>query len=147
MSDTTRSKETEAAKTVQKQPKQKANSGVKNLRPQNTRSKDEQRAISAMGGRASGEARRRRKTLREELLLLLDDGNTREAVSAALIRSAKKGSVKAFEVLRDTIGERPVERSAHTIVGVEALQAMSDAELVQLAESGATGGSGDGTAG
>ena len=147
MSDTNRSKETEAAKTAQKQPKQKANSGVKNLRPQNTRSKAEQRAISAMGGRASGEARRRRKTLRDELLLLLDDGNTREAVSAALIRSAKKGSVKAFEVLRDTIGERPVERSAHTIVGVEALQAMSDAELVQLAESGATGGSGDGTAG
>lgn len=135
MSDTTRSKETEAAK-----PKQKANSGAKNLRPQNTRSKAEQRAISAMGGRASGEARRRRKTLREELLLLLDDGNTREAVSAALIRSAKNGSVKAFEVLRDTIGERPVERSAHTIVGVEALQAMSDAELVQLAESGDTGG-------
>ena len=147
MSDTTRSKETDAAKTAQKQPKQKANSGVKNLRPQNTRSKAEQRAISAMGGRASGEARRRRKTLREELLLLLDDGNTREAVSAALIRSAKKGSVKAFEVLRDTIGEQPIERSAHTIVGVEALQAMSDAELVQLAESGATGGSGDGTAG
>lgn len=147
MSDTTRSKETEAAKTAQKQPKQKANSGVKNLRPQNTRTKAEQRAISAMGGRASGEARRRRKTLREELLLLLDDGNTREAVSAALIRSAKKGSVKAFEVLRDTIGERPVERSAHTIVGVEALQAMSDAELVQLAESGATGGGGDGAAG
>ena len=147
MSDTTRSKETEAAKTAQKKPKQKANSGVKNLRPQNTRSKAEQRAISAMGGRASGEARRRRKTLREELLLLLDDGNTREAVSAALIRSAKKGSVKAFEVLRDTIGERPVERSAPTIVGVEALQAMSDAGLVQLSESGATGGRGDGTAG
>ena len=119
----------------------------KNLIPLNERTKSKQREIASKGGKASVEAKRKRKTLREELLLLLDDGNTREAVSAALIRSAKKGSVKAFEVLRDTIGERPVERSAHTIVGVEALQAMSDAELVQLAESGATGGSGDGTAG
>lgn len=119
----------------------------KNLIPLNERTKSKQREIASKGGKASVEAKRKRKTLKEELLLLLDDGNTREAVSAALIRSAKKGSVKAFEVLRDTIGERPVERSAHTIVGVEALQAMSDAELVQLAESGATGGSGDGTAG
>lgn len=119
----------------------------KNLIPFNERTKSKQREIASKGGKASVEAKRKRKTLREELLLLLDDGNTREAVSAALIRSAKKGSVKAFEVLRDTIGERPVERSAHTIVGVEALQAMSDAELVQLAEIGATGGSGDGTAG
>ena len=119
----------------------------KNLIPFNERTKSQQREIASKGGKASVEAKRKRKTLKEELLLLLDDGNTREAVSAALIRSAKKGSVKAFEVLRDTIGERPVERSAHTIVGVEALQAMSDAELVQLAESGATGGSGDGTAG
>lgn len=119
----------------------------KNLIPLNERTKSKQREIASKGGKASVEAKRKRKTLREELLLLLDDGNTREAVSAALIRSAKKGSVKAFEVLRDTIGERPVERSAHTIVGVEALQAMSDAELVQLAESGATGGGGDGAAG
>ena len=119
----------------------------KNLIPFNERTKSQQREIASKGGKASVEAKRRRKTLKEELLLMLEDEEVQKSVAVALIQEAQSGNVKAFGMLRDTIGERPVERSEHTIVGVEALQAMSDAELVQLAESGATGGSGDGTAG
>ena len=124
--------------------------GKESLRP--VSSKEEARERGRKGGLASVEARRKRKTLKEELLLMLSDGDIQEKISLALINEAINGNnagsvTKAFEVLRDTIGERPVERSAHTIVGVEALQAMSDAELVQLAESGATGGGGDGAAG
>ena len=124
--------------------------GKENLRP--VSSTEEARERGRKGGLASVEARRKRKTLKEELLLMLSDGDIQEKISLALINEAINGNnagsvTKAFEVLRDTIGERPVERSAHTIVGVEALQAMSDAELVQLAESGATGGGGDGAAG
>ena len=124
--------------------------GKENLRP--VSSKEEARERGRKGGLASGEARRKRRTLKEELLLMLSDGDIQQKISLALINEAINGNnagsvTKAFEVIRDTIGERPVERSEHTIVGVEALQAMSDAELVQLAESGATGGSGDGTAG
>ena len=119
----------------------------KNLIPFNELTESQQREIASKGGKASVEAKRKRKTLKEELLLMLEDEEVQKSVAVALIQEAQNGNVKAFGMLRDTIGERPVELSAHTIVGVEALQAMSDAELVQLAESGATGGSGDGTAG
>lgn len=81
-----------------------------NLIPQNKRTKSEQRAIAAAGGRASGEARRARKTLREELLLLLSEGDTQKTVSVALVQKAMSGDTKAFEVLRDSIGEKPTEK-------------------------------------
>lgn len=55
---------------------------------------------------------RRRKTLREELVALLSDPEVQERMSLALIREAtegnKAGSVaRAWELVRDTIGERP----------------------------------------
>ena len=73
----------------------------------------------AKGGVASGAARRARKTLREELLALLAEpvtdkkGNSRPAqtaMSASLLRQAMTGNTKAFEIIRDTIGEKPVEK-------------------------------------
>lgn len=59
------------------------------------------------GGIKSGIARRARKTLKEELLLLLSSGNTQEKISLAIIQEALNGNVKAFESIRDTIGEKP----------------------------------------
>lgn len=73
----------------------------------------------AKGGVASGAARRARKTLREELLALLAEpvtdkkGHSRPAqtaMSASLLRQAMTGNTKAFEIIRDTIGEKPVEK-------------------------------------
>ena len=74
------------------------------------RSKDEVRKISSKGGKKSGESRRKRKALREELLALLSAGNTQKNISLALIDQALNGNVKAFETIRDTIGEKPVEK-------------------------------------
>ena len=70
------------------------------------------------GGIASGESRRRKKLLRECLDELLakeytSEGKTltgSEALAVTLIKKALKGDVKAFEVLRDTAGEKPVEK-------------------------------------
>ena len=73
------------------------------------------------GGVASGEARRARKTLRADLEELLSmpakDKNGKEtghnvqaAIAAALIKKAANGDTKAFEIIRDTIGEKPAER-------------------------------------
>ncbi len=89
--------------------------GTKNLIPTNKRSKEEVKKNASKGGKKSGEVRRARKTLREELLLLLSDGDVQSKMSVALIQEAivgnNKGSVtKAFEVIRDTIGEKPVEK-------------------------------------
>lgn len=82
--------------------------GKENLRP--VSSKDEARERGRKGGLASGEARRKRKTLKEELLLMLSDGETQQSVTIALIEKAMSGDTKAFEVIRDTIGEKPVDK-------------------------------------
>lgn len=71
-------------------------------------------------GKKSGKTRKQRKTLREELLAVLTDMKipekstgkevpVQEALSVSLIRSALNGNVKAYEIIRDTIGEKPIE--------------------------------------
>lgn len=112
-----------------------------NLKPFNELTENEQRAIASAGGKASGEARRKRKTLKEELLLMLSDGDIQEKISLALINEAINGNnagsvTKAFEVIRDTIGERPVEKvqATQTVVDMSAfsteeIKAMLDEEV------------------
>lgn len=73
-------------------------------------SSKEARKNGKIGGIKSGEVRRARKTLKEELLLLLENGNTQNKISIALVQKAIKGDIKAFEVIRDTIGEKPTEK-------------------------------------
>ena len=77
-----------------------------------------QREISSRGGKAAAAKNRAKKALRDELIALLmvetesKDGKkhtTQEAISVALIRKAMNGDTKAFEIIRDTIGEKPVE--------------------------------------
>lgn len=92
-----------------------ARKGSENLIPTNRRSKEEVRRNASKGGKKSVEVRRARKTLREELLALLSDGDIQNRISLALIQEAldgnKSGSVtKAFETIRDTIGEKPTDK-------------------------------------
>lgn len=82
---------------------------VDNLRPVQTN--EEARERGRAGGIASGIARRERRSFREELVALLSKGNTQEKISLAVLDKALNGDIKAFEVLRDTIGEKPVEKS------------------------------------
>lgn len=79
-----------------------------NLKP--VRSKKEARERGKKGGIASGKARQERKTLKEELLALLEDGETQKKISLALIQQAKKGNTKAYEIIRDSIGEKPIDK-------------------------------------
>lgn len=88
-----------------------------NLKPCKTT--QEARKRGRLGGIASGKAKRKKKNIRESLEILLalntqdEDGNeieTVEAISVALIRRALSGDVKAFEVIRDTIGQKPVQK-------------------------------------
>ena len=87
-----------------------------NLKPFNEMTEKEQREIARKGGIASGKARAERKTLKEELLLLLSQGDTQERISLSLIREALGGNVKAFETIRDTVGEKPVDKVENEIV-------------------------------
>lgn len=67
------------------------------------------------GGIASGKARRERKALKEQLLLLLDNEDTQKELCTALISQAMTGNTKAFEIIRDTIGEKPIEKQENDI--------------------------------
>jgi len=80
---------------------------------------EEAREMGRKGGLKSVEVRRARKTLREELVNLLTADvkdssgksvQTQVAVSSALVKQALKGNIHAFEIIRDTIGEKPVEK-------------------------------------
>ena len=91
-----------------------ANEG--NLRPQaHILTVDEQ----SRGGKANGEARRRRKAMREvfdEILSREYDSADGEAVQAVevmgmrVFQKAMDGDLRAVEFIRDTVGEKPVER-------------------------------------
>lgn len=92
--------------------------GYKNLIPANKRSKDEVRIIGQKGGIKSGEVRRMRKTLKEQLLLMLEEKEIQENICIALIDKALDGDTKAFQIIRDTIGEKPIEQLCVSNVNV-----------------------------
>lgn len=87
-----------------------------NLRPPTT---SEARERGRLGGLASGESRRERRALRDCLEAALEsedyevDGhlmNGYAAVTVALIKRALQGSTTAYQLIRDGLGERPIER-------------------------------------
>ena len=91
-----------------------------NLKSNSERTPKERKELARKAGKASGEVRRARKTMKEMLDYLLtkevenkkgDKASTLEAISVALIKKAMGGDTKAFEVIRDTIGEKFAETS------------------------------------
>lgn len=89
------------------------------LKPFNQLTEEEQKALARKGGKASGEARRKRKTLKEELLLLLEEKDNQKNMTIALLMKALDGDIKAFEVVRDTIGEKPTDKIEADVVSYE----------------------------
>ena len=78
------------------------------------------REAGRKGGRKAGINIRQRKTLREDLLKVLmdmeipqkDTGKmvpVQEALSIAMVKAALNGNVRAYEIIRDTVGEKPAE--------------------------------------
>lgn len=95
-----------------------------NLKPNSERTPKERQELAQKAGIKSGEARRAKKTMKQMLDYLLEKeienkkgekAITQEAISIALIQQALKGNVKAFEVIRDTIGEKPKEKQDVTL--------------------------------
>ena len=102
------------------------------------RTTEEQREIARKGGIASGEARRRKRSIKDSLDILLsqpfklknkngkdlkkqlqtlgidpDDIDNQMAIAYAMFMTAMSGGksgVSAFNSIRDTLGERPVEQ-------------------------------------
>lgn len=96
------------------------------------------------GGKKSGEVRRARKTLREELLALLSQDirtesgekvNTQVAMSTSIIKEALDGNTKAFEIIRDTIGEKPVDKVEQVNIDMEYKDSVNYVERCLLERS------------
>lgn len=92
----------------------------KNLRPFTSEQSHEEAVKNGKnGGIASGEARRAKKNLREAMQILMEadltdkSGKTMtgtEAMAARAFQAALKGDWKAWELVRDTAGQKPVEK-------------------------------------
>lgn len=91
----------------------------KNLIPLSERTKSEQREIAQKAGKASGASRRNKKMIRECLEILLEkrmkdeDGTIMtgaEAIALTAFQRALNGDMKAMEFVRDTAGQKPVEK-------------------------------------
>ena len=84
------------------------------------RSVNEAREKGQKGGVASGAARRRKKEFRDVFQALLDgkeitgsDGKKlsgTEALAMKVFQLALKGDLRAFEIIRDTVGQKPVDK-------------------------------------
>ena len=97
------------------------NKGWNNLIPYKKGDNSGKSEAGKLGGKASGESKRRMKTFREELRELLEvevenakgeKTTVQKNINSALILKAAKGDVKAYEVIRDTLGQKPVEEKS-----------------------------------
>ena len=89
-------------------------SNIENLIPMSKRSKNEARELGKKGGIASGKVRKEKRTLKDELEIIMEtinkDGITyQELISTALVKEALKGNTKAYEIIRNTLGQKPIE--------------------------------------
>lgn len=84
-----------------------------------SRTTEERQALAIKAGKASGEARRAKRDIRKALEALLEkdyqdkSGNVMsgtEAIALKQMEKAMKGDSRAFELIRDTIGQKPIER-------------------------------------
>ena len=92
-----------------------------NLKPfDSNQSREKAKINGRKGGIASGEARRKTKEMRVMLDYLLekeitnsngDKATCLEAMMSAMIKKAIKGDVRATEFVRDTLGQKPVEKT------------------------------------
>lgn len=85
-------------------------------------SPNEARKNGRKGGIKSGQIRKERKALKEQLLMMLECGDIQENICLALIDKAQSGDIKAFEVIRDTIGEKPSDK--HELTSESLTQAL-----------------------
>lgn len=91
----------------------------KNLIPNEARTPKQRRENARKAGKASAEARKKKKLLKDCLDILLEKDYTdkkgnkasgAEALASTLFKKALAGDLKAFELVRDTAGQKPVDR-------------------------------------
>lgn len=92
-----------------------------NLKPFDELTESEQREIRSKGGKASVKSRKKRKEFKEALKIALtvvmeDDKTVQDIGIEALMSRFMKGDPKVFELIRDTIGEKPTDKQEVKVV-------------------------------
>ncbi len=97
-----------------------------------SRTTEEQREIAKQGGIASGKARKEKKQLKELLQMLMEQevgrGKNGEAITGATAMATKamqeaiRGDWKAWELVRDTAGQKPVDKVMISEVSQEVIE-------------------------
>jgi hypothetical protein len=109
----------------------RADIGTKNLKP--VRTSEEARELGRLGGKASGKAHRIIKSYKKIALMMLELSATEDvqkeiqklfpnvdpkeitnrlATFGKQMEKALKGDTKSFEIIRDTAGEKPIDKQA-----------------------------------
>lgn len=104
-----------------------------NLKPLST---TKAREIGKIGGKKSAEVRKEKKMLKDLLEEALEKetktGNKYIDITLALIKEAEKGNVKAYETIRDTLGQKPKDKIEHSGTINDPFEGLSTEELRQL---------------
>lgn len=105
------------AQKKDEKPVKKGRGNPDKLKP--VRTKEEASERGRKGGIASGKARREKKMLKECFEALLDGNYKRrdgtihsgaESLALTVFEKAQRGDLKAFELVRDTAGQKPIDK-------------------------------------
>ncbi len=102
----------------------------RNLKP--VRTKEEAREKGRKGGIASGEARGFYKSLSEDLKEQCTPDRIAK-MNQKVIAMAERGNLKAYELIRDGLGEKPGEKLELNNAVLNPLQGLTEEELRKLA--------------
>lgn len=101
----------------------KRHPGSENLVANSERTPEERKKLAKKAGVASGAARRERKKFKELFAIAMQQTNpdtgspNDESIVAGMIKAAIDGSAQAFVAIRDTLGEKPVDKAETKIDG------------------------------
>lgn len=107
---------------------------LKNLKPFNKMTPEEHKRLSSRGGTNSAISKKERKKFKEEVLIALSSENVQENMVAALIKRSMaldNTGNKAFEIIENTIGEKPSDKQEVTSINTtleEYISKVSDSD-------------------
>ena len=94
-----------------------------NLTPFDKMEPEKKKEVQSKGGKAGAVSKRKRKAFKEALILALStiaDDETKQTIQdkgiEALMAKFMAGDPKVFEIVRDTIGEKPTEKQEVKVV-------------------------------
>ena len=127
--------------------------GKENLVPCNQRSKEEASELGRKGGIESGKTRRKKRLMKDLVVEMLNSKiwsdelkakilnvfpemeeekmQVQTAMIASQIQKAMKGDAKAFELMRDTAGQKPIDQQQIDFGNTDRIEIKIDGEDVE----------------